>query len=138
MNQPWAIPDADAALEVGRDFVAALQHQDWERLAASFDATVRFRGLTPRGLREAGERAAAAHYLQKWFGDADELRLVSSEVELMRDRLHIAYRFRAHEDRWYVVEQHVFCSIEAGRVTRMDLLCSGFLPELVQELPSRG
>jgi TusA-related sulfurtransferase len=44
-------------------------------------------------------------------------------------RLYLAYRIRLHKsDEWQVVEQHAYCTVRDGRIERMDLLCSGFLP----------
>ena len=127
-----ATSQADDQLAVGRGFVAAIERQAWAELAALFDPTVQFRALIPKDLREADDRAAAANYLQRWFGDADQLVLVSSEVELMHDRVHITYRVREHEDQWYLVEQQAYCTIRDGKINKMDLLCSGFRPEATQ------
>jgi hypothetical protein len=114
---------------VGQVLVAALARQAWDALAACLDDAVQFRALIPRGLRSADDRAAAAAYFQKWFGEADQLILLGSAVQSMHDRLHITYRFRAHEDQWYIVEQHAYCVVENARIKQMDLLCSGFRPE---------
>jgi TusA-related sulfurtransferase len=40
------------------------------------------------------------------------------------------YRFRLHdEDGWQVIEQHVVADVAPdGRLEKIDLLCSGFLP----------
>jgi hypothetical protein len=65
---------------VGRKFVAALERQAWAELAGLLAPNVQFRALIPRGLRSADDREAAAKYLEKWFGDADQLILESSEV----------------------------------------------------------
>jgi len=113
----------------GEIFIDALAHQAWERLAACFAEAVQFRALIPSGLKNAENQASAASYLQKWFGDADQLILLASNVEPVQDRLHISYRFRAHEDQWYVVEQHLYCVMQDGLIMRADLLCSGFRPE---------
>ncbi len=94
--------------EIGKVFIAAIAHQAWDELATCLDDPVRFRALIPGGLRTADDRVSAASYLQKWFGDADKLVLLSSQVEPMHDRLHITYRFRAHEDQWYIVEQQAY------------------------------
>jgi hypothetical protein len=125
-----ATSHADDQLAVGRGFVAALERQAWEELAGLLDPTVQFRALIPYGLREANDRDSAAKYLQKWFGDADQLVLQSSEVELMHDRVHIAYRIREHEDKWYLVEQQAYCTIRDGLIKQIDLVCSGFRPEV--------
>src|SRR5437867_7185587 len=114
----------------GKLFVAVLARQAWQELAACLDDSVQFRALIPSGLRTADDRASAASYFQKWFGDADQLVLMTSLVQPMHDRLHITYRFRAHEDQWYVVEQQAYCIVQDRHIKRMDLLCSGFRPEM--------
>ena len=118
---------------LGRGFVSAIERQAWEELAALFDPAVQFRALIPGGLRTADDRESAARYLQKWFGDANPLVLQSSRVEMVEDRVHIAYLFRAREDQWYVVEQQAYGTIRDGRIVKMDLLCSGFRRESVPE-----
>ena len=85
--------------------------------------------LTPSGLRTANGRASAASYLRDWFGEPDQLAHLSSDVRLIEDRLHVGYRFRAHMGQWYLIEQHAYCSVEHGKITQVDLLCSGFRPE---------
>jgi hypothetical protein len=113
----------------GKIFIDALAHQAWEKLASCFDEAVQFRALIPSGLKNAEDRASAAGYLQKWFGDADQLILIDSNVQPIQDRWHISYRFRAHEDQWYVVEQHIYCVMQDGLIKKANLLCSGFRPE---------
>jgi hypothetical protein len=90
---------------------------------------VQFRALIPPGVREGSDAASAAVYFKRWFGDADELVLAASNVRAVEDRLSISYRLRAHEDRWYVIEQAAYCDVGEGKIERMDLLCSGFQPE---------
>ncbi len=109
-------------------FINALTRQAWAELSTCFHENVRFNALIPPGLRTATERTGATSYLKQWFGDADQLLLLSSTAEMVEDRLHISYRFRAHEDRWYVVEQHAYCTVRDGHIDGMDLLCSGFRP----------
>lgn len=121
--------DTIAAEAVGAMFLKALRRQDWAALQSCFALNVQFRALTPPGLRGAGDADAAVGYLSRWFGDADQLVLVDSRIETVQDRLSISYRFRAHEDQWYVVEQRAYCNVSEGRIEGMDLLCSGFRPE---------
>jgi SnoaL-like domain len=117
-------------------FINALKSRAWDDLATCFHEQVRFNALIPPGLRTATDASAATNYLKQWFGDADQLELLSSSVKTIEDRVHIAYRFRAHEDRWYVVEQHVFCTVRDGHIDRMDLLCSGFRPDSTAGQPA--
>jgi hypothetical protein len=125
---------ADNSATTGKVLVTALARQAWQELAACLDDAVQFRALIPSGLRTADDRASAASYFQKWFGDADELVLITSLVQPMHDRLHITYRFRAHEDQWYIVEQQAYCIVQDGHIKRIDLLCSGFRPEVTQSV----
>jgi hypothetical protein len=80
-------------------------------------------------LRNATGRAPAAGCIQAWFGEPDQLAHLSSDVRMIEDRLHVSYRFRAHKDQWYLIEQQASCSVEREKVTQIDLLCSGFRPE---------
>jgi hypothetical protein len=125
---------ADDSATTGKVLVATLAQQAWQELAACLDDAVQFRALIPSGLRTADDRASAASYFQKWFGDADELILITSLVQPMHDRLYITYRFRAHEDQWYIVEQQAYCIVQDGHIKRIDLLCSGFRPEVTQSV----
>jgi len=95
-DPPMVTSEKDPSLDVGRRFIAALGRQSWDDLAGCLDPKVQFRAVTPKGFRTADDRAAAAGYLRKWFGDADQLALQSSDVELMHDRVRIAYRIREH------------------------------------------
>jgi hypothetical protein len=126
------LSETDNSATTGNVLVAALARQAWQELAACFDDAVQFRALIPSGLRAADDRASATSYFQKWFGDADELILLTSLVQPMHDRLHITYQFRAHEDQWYIVEQQAYCIVQDGHIKRIDLLCSGFRPEITQ------
>lgn len=125
--------NAHDSADIGTIFVAAIARQAWGEVAACLAEPVQFRALIPRGLRTAEDRDSAAGYFQKWFGDADQLVLLSAHIAPMHDRLHLTYRFRAHEDQWYIVEQQAYCIVQEGKITRIDLLCSGFRPEILQQ-----
>lgn len=126
-------PGIRDAREVGTLFIRALISRDWTALRSCFHDEVQFRGLIPSGLREARDSESASNLLHTWFGDADTLVLLASEVQTMHDRLALTYRLRLHEDQWYVVEQRVYCDVVNGRIQRMDLMCSGFRADTVSE-----
>jgi hypothetical protein len=54
-----------------------------------------------------------------------------SGSDAVADRLHVSYRLRVRRsgDLWNVVEQHLLCAHDVGRITALDLVCSGFRPE---------
>jgi hypothetical protein len=115
--------------DVGRRFVEAVATQDRTALAECFVPEVLFRALTPPGLRERTSAAEAALLVMQWFGDSTGLRLLDSQGYEVGDRLHVSYRLTGIENgEAYVVEQHLFCVVEEGRIARANLLCSGFRP----------
>lgn len=113
------------------EFVAALAAQDWERLAVCFSPDVDFRALVPskQPFRERKGGKETAEQLAAWFGDADPLVLLHTSVEALSENVRISYRFGAFEEgQWHVVEQQAYASLEGGRITKLDLVCSGFQP----------
>ena len=114
--------------------VESLAEQDFDRLASTLSTNVRMRALIPPGPVELTGAEQAAARFASWFGGANELELVHSGSEEVGDRLHVFYRLRVKRpgDPWKIVEQHLFCALDKGRVTALDLLCSGYQsdPEL--------
>lgn len=123
------ISTSESATQVGRRFLEALTGQAWDGLAGCFEANVQMRALTPKGLRAADDREAATAWFRKWFGEADQLEVLSWTVEEFCGRLRVAYRLRTHEDRWYRIEQQGFWTVADGAIRTCDLVCSGFRPE---------
>lgn len=116
--------------------VAALAERDFDRLAGTLAPDVRMRALIPPGPVElTGARPAAARFAI-WFGESDGLELVQSGSDEVGDRLHIFYRLRVKrpDDSWKVIEQHLFCALDDGHITALDLVCSGFRPDLAGAL----
>jgi SnoaL-like protein len=115
--------------ELGARLIDAVAAQDEAALAECFAPAAEFRALTPRGLRERTGADEVSALISRWFGDSTELQLLDSESAEVGDRLHVSYRFAGVEDgEAYVVEQHLFGTVSAGRIMQADLLCSGFRP----------
>ena len=121
-----------SATDPGAALVAALAERDFGRLADTLAPDVRMRALIPPGPVEVSGREAASAKFASWFGETEGLELVRSARNKVSDRLHVSYRLRLQEpgDPWKVVEQHLFCALDNGRITALDLLCSGFRPEV--------
>ena len=69
-----------------------------------------------------------------WFGDTEDFDLVEAIVGEVGGRLHLRWRLRLRAQRlgpgWFIVEQQVYADTgEGGRITRLDLLCTGYVPE---------
>ena len=121
----------DLALAEARAFVDAIVRHDWDRIAACFAPESHFRAVVPNEspFRDRLGGSEAAAQIQRWFGDADITELVSSVIEAMGDRVHVAYRIHEHEpDGWYLVEQQAFITPSASGFAFMNLVCSGFRP----------
>jgi SnoaL-like domain len=123
--EPSSIPHPVSGL------VGALVAGDFERLTTTLAADVHMRALIPPGPVELSGAAAAAARFASWFGGSKSLQLVRTGSDEVGDRLHVFYRFRVKrsDDLTSIVEQHLFCSLEEGRITALDLVCSGFRPE---------
>lgn len=115
--------------DLGRHFVAAVATQDQPALAACFAGDAILRVLVPSGLREREGGQEAAELVHSWFADSDPFELLDSSVEEVSDRLHVCYRFQGTEEGDdYIVEQHLYGTVEGGKLARADIICSGFRP----------
>lgn len=120
-----------SATEACNALVAALAERDFDRLAGTLAPDVRMRALIPPGpIDLSGAKPAAARFAA-WFGESDGLELVQSGSDTIGDRLHVFYRVRVKKpgDPWKLVEQHLFCACDNGRIRALDLVCSGFRPD---------
>jgi SnoaL-like domain len=120
-----------SATDLGAVLVAALTARDFGRFAGTLAPGVRMRALIPPGPVELSGAEPAAARFASWFGESEGLELVHAGSDEVGDRLHVFYRLRVKRpgDPWKLVEQHLFCALEEGRITALDLLCSGFRPD---------
>jgi SnoaL-like domain len=140
----------DAAMKTTTSTQAFVDHltaRNFEQLARTMapDAVARF--LLPRGAQETAGSDAIARRFQGWFGGADSFIVLSTNHQSVGGRSLIQWRFRLSRDgrSTEVIEQVAFVDEGPDGVSRLDLLCSGFLPadELVADalscrVPKRG
>jgi hypothetical protein len=121
-----------SATDLGKTFVEALAARNFGWLADTLAPEVQMRALIPPGPVELSGAAAAAAKFEAWFGGSDRLELVRYGGDDVGDRLHVYYRLRTKNggDPWRIIEQHLFCTLETGRITALDLVCSGFRPDV--------
>lgn len=124
----------DAPLAGPAEFVDALVAQDFVRLGHALAPSVILRALLPSGLLErAGADVIAARFA-RWFGETERFDGVDSAVGEVGGRVHLRWRLRLEAERLgpggYVVEQVGYADQdERGRISHLDLVCSGFLLE---------
>ena len=115
--------------EVGQRFIAALTERDFNGLLALFQHDVRSRLLLPSGLATPFDAKGLVDKYRLWFGEATFIEVQRVDISSIGRRLGISYQFLVQEaDEWSVLEQHTFSSLENGRITRFDLVCTGFEP----------
>ena len=116
------------AHEVGAAFLEALTTRDFTAGKVLLADDVRFRMLVPSGLMTDSDADGAIGRFAEWFGGADEFDVEDASSAEVEGRTAITYRFRLHDaEGWQVIEQHLMVDVDAdGRITAIDLLCSGF------------
>jgi TusA-related sulfurtransferase len=128
-------------LATARRFVEAVLADDRDGAAALLAPAVRFRHLIPRGPREIWGAEETVDVFLGWFGHARELEVRSLLVDAIADRTSVRYRIRLHgASGWEVIEQQQFLDMDdAGRIAAIDLLCSGFRPDIrTEEVDAMG
>ncbi|MGD0683692.1 MAG: hypothetical protein ABSA03_01125 [Streptosporangiaceae bacterium] len=115
-------------------FLEGLAAQDFSRLGEALAAEARLRALLPPGHREWTGAEVIAGQFDRWFGDTEDFELVDATVGEVADRLHLRWRLRLRAKRlgtgWFTVEQQVYAdTADGGRITGLDLLCTGYRRE---------
>ncbi|HUF85573.1 MAG TPA: nuclear transport factor 2 family protein [Acidimicrobiia bacterium] len=107
--------------------------QDFAGLQTALAPDVHLRALLPDGLREwTGADIVAARF-ERWFGHTEQFAVVERHAGEVGGRVTLRWRLRLQAERlgagWFVVEQVAYCDANEREVTRLDLLCTGYLPE---------
>jgi len=121
---------ARAAIDAGARLIDAIAAQDFDAVQECFAPDARLRGLVPSTLREEEGAGAIAKRLRVWFGEVRDLELIESELEPVSDRVRIRYRLTGDypDEGPTVVEQCGYLHAPDGRITILNLVCSGNRP----------
>jgi hypothetical protein len=114
----------------GERFAAAFLAKDWYGVRAVVDPAVDFRGLTPGQVWEAKTSDDLIdRVLRQWVERDDIYDVLEVSSGQVVDRQRVAYRFRLRNPSGdYVCEQTAYYDTDAGRITKLRLLCSGPRP----------
>lgn len=115
-------------------FLEGLAAQDFAKLGGALASGVRLRALLPAGPREWAGAEMIADRFACWFGGTEDFELIEATVGEVGGRLHLHWRLRLRAERlgagWFTVEQQAYADTgDGGRITRLDLLCTGYRPE---------
>jgi len=119
---------------VGGLLLEALAERDFARMSDCFEPTATMRALLPPGLSEFQGATQIVETLQGWFGGAEDFVVLDGTVGEIGGRVHVAWRLRLRptpwgDDAWHVIEQQAYLRADE-RIEAIDLLCSGFQPEV--------
>jgi SnoaL-like domain len=112
-------------------FVDQLTARNFDELARVFAPAAAARFLLPGRVDEAVGAHAIARRFDSWFGGAENFTVLSQDVQPVGGRWLMRWRFRLSRDgsAVEVIEQLAFADLTPAGIQRLDLLCSGFLPE---------
>ncbi|HEX2894673.1 MAG TPA: hypothetical protein VHO29_11800 [Marmoricola sp.] len=117
---------------LGHRFATALAAKDRAALLSLLADDVDFAGLTPGRSWQADTATGVVDdvLLGCWFEDSDHIEDVEEiSTGEVGGRAHLAYRFRVRNpDGLFLVEQQAYYDTDAGRITWLRILCSGFRP----------
>lgn len=121
-------------LAVARSFLGGLVAQDFATVADAMAPHVHLRALLPGGLWEGTGAEVVAGRFERWFGDTEQFDPIEATVGEAGGRVYLRWRFRLQARRLgpgsFVVEQSAYADVEErARITRLDLVCTGYLQE---------
>jgi TusA-related sulfurtransferase len=126
---------ADERHEAAKRLVEAMVAGGLDGIVGILAPDTRLRYLIPAGPGHIEGATEAANVFLGWFGEAHEVEIQSLLVESIASRTSVRYRVRLRRaGGWEVVEQQQFLDMDdAGRIDAIDLLCSGFRPDVEAE-----
>lgn len=129
------IDDPDrAGRNAGHAFARALEHKDWSALTALFADEINVKAITPgRHWDATTPQAFVDDLLTSWFEDTDHIDHIDGvHTRPHSGRFHLVYRAHVtNDDGAFLVEQQAYYDVDdAGRITRMSLMCGGYRPAL--------
>jgi hypothetical protein len=124
--------DLAASPSVATPFLDAILGRDERAMLDLLAPDVWFRAMLVRETVEHHDAVAAVAMFRGWFAHAAELRVLRRSTYPVATRDHLSYRVLLRPewapDVWHLIEQSGYLRIQDGRVRRIDLVCTGFVP----------
>jgi hypothetical protein len=131
-HPPAAADPSVADRAVAQQLLDAIVTFDAGALLELFAEDVWLRALLVREVVETHDAVAALARFHGWFGDLPAVRVLHASTEPTATRHRLTYRLhlrpRWAPDVWHEIEQTGYLRVRDGRVTRLDLACTGFVP----------
>lgn len=121
--------DDDRAMAPGGRFIAALAGHDFDGAQALLAHDIDFKAYTPSKafFERKGIRDVMA-LMHEWYDPPSAIEML--ETDRVADRHRVSYRIRWRDPAGasFVFEQHAFYDLTDGRISRLQLVCSGDRP----------
>ena len=122
-----------ASPSTAQALLTAIVQCDAAALRRLLSPDVWFRAMILHDVLERHDAEATIEVFQGWFDHPLELEVLALDTSSVttRDRVRYLVRLRPTwaPDVWHVIEQSGYARIADGRVRRLDLVCTGFVPE---------
>jgi ketosteroid isomerase-like protein len=116
-------------VEVTRRFLGAIADRDYTAMRACLADDARLRALVPTRLRDDEGADAVVARFRFWWDDIEDFRLIEAGADDIADRTHLRYRIGGRDEGVEsVMEQHAYATVKDGRITALNLVCSGWRP----------
>ncbi len=112
-------------------FLEHLAVRDFDGLATLFAPGASARFLLPRGPESQQGGEAITRRFRDWFERASTFEVLAAADQTVGARDHLSWRLRVVRAPGVpeLIEQQVYVTAGEAGIERMDLLCSGFMPE---------
>lgn len=122
----------DARSDVTARFLAALAARDFTAIEQVLAPDVWLRALLVREIREARDATGTVAALREWFAEAEDLDVHALEQATVEGRQRLRWQFVLRPpwapDVRHRIEQVGYAGVRDGRISRLDLACTGYHP----------
>lgn len=127
-----ATPVATSPAATTQRFLAALARRDFPAVAATLSEDVWMRAMLVREICEAHDAVTTVEALRAWFATAEDFDVRELEQAAVEGRQRVRWQFVLRPD-WapgtpHRIEQVGYVAVRLGRITRLDVVCTGFHP----------
>lgn len=117
--------------------LSALSLRDFERFAECLAPSAQARLFLPRGPELRTGRDDIARRFEGWFATTSNFEVLDTRNEPIGTRSRLSWRFSLSRDGQTreVIEQVAFVDAGPDGISQIDMLCSGFLPDMTPVAP---
>jgi hypothetical protein len=120
------------AASVAGHLLDAIVTRDFDSISVILASDVRMRALLPRSIVQTNTAEAAVETFREWFGAHKSCTVIATDQHAVGEREFLSYNLRVQPDwapdQFHIVEQSGYCRVTDDRVTRLDLVCTGYFP----------